>query len=115
MKRVVILLFALIILANSAAYSQSCLPGDVAYKVKNEGFSKSQIESLAQFMTDDMGPRLAASQLKVRAEEMMVDKLIQLGFSNVKIEFAYDFPKGGWDNWFFSAASNHISAPSSSQ
>ena len=98
MKRVVILLFALIILANSAAYSQSCLPGDVAYKVKNEGFSKSQIESLAQFMTDDMGPRLAASQLKVRAEEMMVDKLIQLGFSNVKIEFAYDFPKGGWDN-----------------
>lgn len=98
MKRVVILLFALFILANSAAYSQSCLPGDVAYKIKNEGFSKSQVESLAQFMTDDMGPRLAASQLKVRAEEMMVNKLQEMGFSNVKIEFAYNFPKGGWDN-----------------
>ena len=98
MKRVVILLFALLLLANSAAYPQTCLPEDVAYKIKNEGFSKSQIESLAQFMTDDMGPRLAASQLKVRAEQMMVEKLQEMGFSNVKIEFAYDFPKGGWDN-----------------
>ena len=98
MKRVVILLFALSLLANSASYSQQCLPADYAYKVKNEGFSKSQIEQLAQFMTDDMGPRLAASQLKLRAEQMMVEKLTQMGFSNVKIEFAYNFPKGGWDN-----------------
>lgn len=98
MKRVVILLFALLLLANSAAYSQTCLPEDVAYKIKNEGFAKSKVESLAQFMTDDMGPRLAASQLKVRAEQMMVEKLQEMGFSNVKIEFAYDFPKGGWDN-----------------
>lgn len=98
MKRVVILLFALSLLANIAAYSQVCLPEELAYKVKNEGFSKSQVESLAQFMTDDMGPRLAASQLKVRAEQMAVEKLLQMGFSNVKVEFAYDFPKGGWDN-----------------
>ena len=56
MKRVVILLFALSLLANSASYSQQCLPADYAYKVKNEGFSKSQIEQLAQFMT--WGPDL---------------------------------------------------------
>lgn len=98
MKRVAFLLFALLLLANSASYSQSCLPGDLAYRVKNEGFSNSQIEQLAQFMTDEMGPRLAASQLKLRAEQMMVEKLQTMGFSNVAAEFAYDFPKGGWDN-----------------
>lgn len=87
-----------VLLANAAAVAQSCLSPELAYKVKNEGFAKSQIESLAQFMTDDMGPRLAASQLKLRAEKMVVEKLEQMGFSNPRVEYAFDFPKGGWDN-----------------
>ena len=49
-------------------------------------------------MTDQMGPRLAASQLKLRAEKMIIEKLDEMGFSNPRTEYAYDFAKGGWDN-----------------
>ena len=97
MKKVVFLMFAVFI-ANIASYAQTCLSSEFAYKVKNEGFANSRIEELSQFMTDDLGPRLAASQLKLRAEKMVVAKLVELGLSNPRVEFAYDFPKGGWDN-----------------
>lgn len=97
MKRVVSLLFA-VLLANTAINAQTCLPADLAYKVKNEGFAKSQIESMAQFMTDNMGPRLAASQLKLRAEKMVIEYLKEMGLSNPRAEYAFDFAKGGWDN-----------------
>ncbi|MBR6621965.1 MAG: M20/M25/M40 family metallo-hydrolase [Bacteroides sp.] len=81
-----------------AVVAQTCLPEEVAYKVKNEGFAKSKITEISQFMTDDLGPRLAASKLKLRAEKLVVDKLTELGLSNARVEFASDFTKGGWDN-----------------
>lgn len=81
-----------------AAVAQTCLSDEVAYKVKHEGLAKSQITELSQFMTDDLGPRLAASQLKLRSERMVAEKLAELGLSNVRVEFAADFEKGGWDN-----------------
>lgn len=98
MKKALFLLVALFTVASSATYAQSALSNEVAYKIKNEGFSNSQIEQLAQFFTDDLGPRLAASQMNSRAEEMVTAKLKEMGFSNPRIEFAYNFPKGGWDN-----------------
>lgn len=79
-------------------YAQTCLPESIAYKVKNEGLVNSKIEELAQFMTDELGSRLAASQMKLRAEKMVIDKLMEFGLSNPRTEFAFNFPKGGWDN-----------------
>ena len=98
MKKALFLLVALFAMASYATYAQSTLSNEVAYKIKNEGFSNSQIEQLAQFFTDDLGPRLAGSQMNARAEEMVTAKLKEMGFSNPRIEFAYNFPKGGWDN-----------------
>ncbi len=97
MKKIVISLCAVLFTAT-AINAQNSLSSEYAYRVKNEGFSNSQVEQLAQFMTDDMGPRLAASQLKLRAEKMVIEKLAEMGFSNPRTEYAYDFPKGGWDN-----------------
>ena len=97
MKKIT-LMAASLMLAATAGFSQTRLPDELAFRVKNEGFSNSQVEPLAQFMTDDLGPRLAASQLKVRSEQMVAAKLEEMGFKNVRIEFAYNFPKGGWDN-----------------
>lgn len=97
MKRITIMAASLLF-AATAGLAQTRMSDEMAYKVKSEGFSNSQVESLAQFMTDDLGPRLAASQLKVRSEQMVAEKLKEMGFQNVRIEFAYDFPKGGWDN-----------------
>ena len=98
MKKSLFLLVALFAMASYVTYAQSTLSNEVAYRIKNEGFSNSQIEQLAQFFTDDLGPRLAGSQMNARAEEMVTAKLKEMGFSNPRIEFAYNFPKGGWDN-----------------
>ena len=97
MKRVIFSLMAMVAMV-SAAYAQNSLSAELAYKVKNEGFAKSKIEEMAQFMTDDMGPRLAASQLKLRAEKMVIEYLKEMGLSNPRAEYAFDFAKGGWDN-----------------
>lgn len=78
--------------------AQISQPAEMAYKVKDVAFSQSRIDSIAQFMTDRLGSRLAASNMKVRAERMVADMLKAYGFDNVRIEFASDFKKGGWDN-----------------
>ena len=98
MKKIVILLAAVCCSLGTAVYGQTCLSDEIAYRIKSEGFSNSKIEEISQFMTDDLGPRLAASQMKLRSEKMVVEKLAELGLSNPRIEFAFDFPKGGWDN-----------------
>ena len=97
MKKNIFLLVAAFI-ANTALQAQTCLSNELAFRIKNEGFANSKMEELAQFMTDDLGPRLAASQLKVRSEKMVIDKLTELGLSNARVEFASEFTKGGWDN-----------------
>ena len=56
MKKNIFLLIALL-MANAASFAQTCLPNDIAYRVKNEGFANSKLEEIAQFMTDDLGPQ----------------------------------------------------------
>lgn len=82
----------------SMLQAQISQPAEMAYKVKDMAFNQSHIDSIAQFMTDNLGPRLAASKMKVRAEQMVIDKLKEYGFDNARVEFASDFAKGGWDN-----------------
>lgn len=98
MKKNVFMLVIACVLVHATMFAQTCLPEEIAYKVKSEGLAKSKITELSQFMTDDLGPRLAASQMKLRAEKMVVDKLTELGLSNARVEFASNFDKGGWDN-----------------
>lgn len=86
------------LLGSAMLYAQTSLPEEMAFKVKNEAFNNSSVDELAQFMTDDLGPRLAASKMKLRAEKMVIGKLDEMGLSNARAEFAYDFAKGGWDN-----------------
>ena len=97
MKKSIFLLLAAC-LTSVAIQAQTCLPNEFVYKVKNEGFANSKLEEIAQFMTDNLGPRLAASQLKLRSEQMVIEKLQELGLSNPRVEFASEFTKGGWDN-----------------
>lgn len=78
--------------------AQLSQPDEMAYRVKDVAFNQSKIDSISHFMTDELGPRLAASKMKLRAEKLVVDKLNEYGFDNVRVEFAGDFAKGGWDN-----------------
>lgn len=90
--------FATGMLAVSLCHAQTCQSDEMAYRVKDEAFSNSKITEIAQFMTDELGPRLAASKMKLRAEDLVIDKLDSLGLDNPRREFAMDFDKGGWDN-----------------
>lgn len=68
------------------------------YKIKQEGLKNSSIEDLAFGLTDFAGPRLTASSGNSRGNEWAKKKMEELGFQNVRIEEACDFPSGGWDN-----------------
>ena len=95
-KSISVLALSLCIAASASA--QTALPEMDAYKVKTEAFSNSKVPELSEFMTDWLGPRLAASKQKLRAEEQVVAKLKEMGFKNVRVEQVADFEKGGWDN-----------------
>lgn len=97
MKRIVIsVVFAGLCLIQAAA--QQCLPVETAYKIKNEAFRNSQLDELAEWMTDFMGSRLVASKQYVRAAELIRTRMTEMGLKNARIEVAMEFPKGGWDN-----------------
>lgn len=81
-----------------SSFAQTRQPDEMAYRVKNEAFSNSKVDSIATFITDQLGSRLAASQQKLRAEQLVMERLRQMGFQNVRAEKATDFAKGGWDN-----------------
>ena len=87
-----------ILLCSGMALAQRALPEDLAYKIKNEGFQRSQIGELAFWMTDYAGDRLTGSQKWVRSEALVVEKLKSMGFQNVRAEEAMAFTRGGWDN-----------------
>ena len=80
------------------ASAQQALPDNVVNDIKREAFENSQMQALAYFLTDYAGPRLTASKLGRRAEVLTKDKLVEMGFANARIEYAADFPRGGWDN-----------------
>ena len=78
--------------------AQTRLSDEIAYKIKNEAFSNSKIEETAQWFTDFLGPRLAASKNGLRSEALVKDKLAEIGLSNARQEYAVGFAKGGWNN-----------------
>ena len=93
------LLFALfaIVLSSLVASAQVSQSPEMAARIKEEGLEHSKIEEIAQYMTDFLGSRLTASQQKRRADSLVVVKLQELGFSNPRAAFAYEFARGGWD------------------
>ena len=92
------ILFAALAMASAQAFAQTALSDELAFRLKNEAFANSKMEELAEFMTDELGSRLAASQQKLRSEKLVVSKLAELGLSNPRAEKATDFTKGGWDS-----------------
>lgn len=97
MKKLIFAGLAAVCMATGL-HAQTCLPEELAYRVKDEAFNRSQVEELSHFMTDLLGPRLAASKLKLRAERLVIGKLNEWGLSDPRTEFAAEFDKGGWDN-----------------
>ena len=81
----------------SSVFAQVAESPELATRIKDEGLNNSKVEELSQYLTDYLGSRLTASQQKRRAETLVIDKLNQIGLSNPRAEFAYEFTRGGWD------------------
>lgn len=92
----VLVLFVFVPFFISAQIEQVNL--EMVYKIKQEGKLNSKIEDFSFWMTDFAGPRLSASQAKLRANELAKKKMEEIGLENVVIEDVRDFDRGGWDN-----------------
>lgn len=87
-----------IISVSTYTYAQTATVDlGMVYKIKQESRINSDMDTLAYLFTDLAGPRLTGSAGFDRAAEIARDKMIKYGFSNVRIEKAYTFDRGGWD------------------
>src|SRR5687768_1372464 len=97
-----------VLLGGPSAQAQEPIQWDVVARIREEGFQRSQVMSLAWYMTDVLGPRLTGSPGMKRAERWAKAKMDSLGLTNTVIEpFG---PHGvGWSNEYTSL---HLLAPS---
>lgn len=75
---------------------------DAIYKIKEEGFQRSQVMDTVSFLTDVYGPRLTGSPQIKAAADWTVKKLAEWGVSNPRLETWGTFGRG-WVNERFSA------------
>jgi len=82
--------------AASAAVSER-LDLSVLQRIRDEGLNRSHVDSLAEYLTDVIGPRLTGSSGMRRADEWVTQTFRQWGLVNVAIE-PWDSAFGrGWE------------------
>jgi hypothetical protein len=70
---------------------------DAIYKIKEEGFQRSQIMEIMSYLTDVHGPRLTNSPNIKAAANWTTGKMTEWGLTNVKLEPWGPFGRG-WSN-----------------
>jgi carboxypeptidase Q len=98
---VVCLLVALPAVAQMPAPNEP-IDYDAIYRIKDEGFQRSQVMEIASYLTDVYGPRLTGSPNIKQAADWAVRKLGEWGASNPRLENWGTFGRG-WANERFSA------------
>ena len=100
------LLVALLIVAPAAAQvatlTSEKVDYDAIYKIKEEGFQRSQVMNTASWLTDVHGPRLTGSPSFKAAADWAVTRLTEWGATNPRIESWGTFGRG-WVNERFAA------------
>ena len=59
---------------------------DAIYKIKDEGFQRSQVMNIMSWLTDVYGPRLTNSPGFRKAGDWAVKEMTSWGLANVKLE-----------------------------
>ena len=88
--------------AQVAAPAGEKVDYDAIYRIKDEGFQRSQVMETASWLTDVYGPRLTGSPSYRAAADWAVKKLAEWGVSNPRVESWGTFGRG-WVNERFSA------------
>lgn len=92
---------ALVATATAAALSSPLLAQEridqaAVNRIKEEGFQRSQVMTIASWLTDVYGPRLTGSPITRQAGDWTLGKLREWGISNPRLEW-FDFGRG-WIN-----------------
>ena len=74
---------------------------DVVRRIREEGLTRSQIPSLAGYLTDVIGPRLTGSSGMARANQWTAERFREWGLANVAVEPWGRFGRG-WERVSFS-------------
>jgi hypothetical protein len=85
----------------AAQQAQEKIDYDALYKIKDEGFSRSQVMTIMSWLTDVYGPRLTNSPGFRKAGEWAVKEMTSWGLANVRLEpwVTATGPFGrGWSN-----------------
>jgi carboxypeptidase Q len=103
MVRTLVAVAAVLALAPAAhaQMAQEKLDTDAVERIRVEGLDNSQIEELAGYLTDVIGPRLTNSPGMTRANEWTAEMLTEWGLSNVQIEPWGEFGRG-WERVSYS-------------
>ena len=75
---------------------------DAIYRLKDEGFQRSQVMDIASYLTDVYGPRLTGSPNIRAAGEWAVKKLTEWGAVHARLEDWGTFGRG-WVNQHYEA------------
>lgn len=81
----------------SAQIAQEAVDLAVVEQIRQEGFERSQIEALARYLTEVIGPRLTGSPGMRAANEWTVEKYREWGLTNTQVEPWGEFGRG-WAN-----------------
>ena len=95
------LVAALALAPLAAQQQQEKVDYDAIYKIKDEGFQRSQVMNIMSWLTDVYGPRLTNAPGFRKAGEWAVKEMTSWGLTNVKLE-PWVTPTGpfgrGWSN-----------------
>jgi len=87
---------AVIVLAPLGLSAQERLDQAAIARIKQEGFTRSQVMETASWLTDVYGPRLTNSPIARQAGDWAVGRLASYGLTNPHLEW-FDFGRG-WIN-----------------
>jgi len=93
-----------LVLVPLAAQQQEKVDLESVYRIKEEGFQRSQVMNIMSWLTDVYGPRLTNAPGFRKAGEWAVKEMTSWGLSNVKLEPWGPFGKGWTNDKFYAMA-----------
>jgi len=100
-RRALIVLMCLVPFAAYSLNEQPQADWDMAAKIREEGFQRSQVTDIVGYMTDVLGARLTLSEHMKKAQVWAKAKMEKIGLVNAVIEPFMDYG-AAWDNEYFS-------------
>jgi hypothetical protein len=88
----------------SAQQSPEKVDLDAIYKIKEEGFQRSQVMEIMSWLTDVYGPRLTNAPGYRKAGDWAVKEMTSWGLANVKLEPWGPFGRGWSNDKFYASA-----------